>query len=83
MSEAGFGWPDGPLQRGVAQGGSLLIPVSGVGEAGGGVREQVGGEKIGGKRQHGIIKRDMIRDEMFLRHAQHFTILSHMCSHHV
>ena len=41
-------WPDGPPQSGVAQ-GCNLIPVSGVGEAVGGVNEAVGDEKIGGK----------------------------------
>ena len=40
-------WPDGPLQSGVAQGFNLT-PVSGVGEAVGGVSEAVGDEKIGG-----------------------------------
>ena len=40
-------WPDGPPQSGVAQ-ELKLIPVSGVGEAVGGISEAVGDEKIGG-----------------------------------
>ena len=60
--------------------GFLLIPVSGVDDAEGRVREQVGEEKIGGNGRNGTSKRDMIRDGMILRNTQH---LSHTCSHHV
>ena len=51
--------------------GVLPIPVSGVDDAESRFREQVGEETTGGKRQHGTFKRDMIRDGMILRHAQH------------
>ena len=52
-------WPDIPLHGGVAQ-GFLLIPVSGVDEAEGRDREQIGDEKIGGNGRNGTSKRDMI-----------------------
>ena len=55
-------WPDIPLHGGEAQGG-LLIPVSGVDDAEGRDREQVGEEKIGERPQHGTFKRDMIKME--------------------
>ena len=46
-------WPDGPPQSGVAQGFNL-IPVSGVGEAVGGVSETASDEKIrgNGSKEH-------------------------------
>ena len=46
-------WPDGPPESGVAQGFNQ-IPVSGVGEAVGGVSEAVGDEKIGGNGRRNI-----------------------------
>ena len=65
-------WPDGQTFHSTAEWhGGLLIPVSGVDDAEGRVREQVLEEKIGGSEQHGTFKRDMIRDGMILRHAQH------------
>ena len=66
----GSDWPDGQTfhpHGGVAQ-GFLLIPVSGVDDAEGRVREQVGEEKIGGNGRNGTSKRDMIRYGMILRH---------------
>ena len=47
-----------------------LIPVSGVGEAVGGVREAVSDEKIGGNGIEGTFNKDMTNDEMTsLRHT--------------
>ena len=63
-------WPDIPHHGGVAL-GFLLIPVSGVDDAEGRVREQVGDEKIGGNGRNGTSKRDMIRAGMILSHTQH------------
>ena len=59
-------WPDIPFHGGVAQ-GDLLIPVSDVDDAEGRVREHVGEERIAGNGRDGTHKRDVIRDEMFLR----------------
>ena len=50
-------WPDIPPHGGVAQ-GFLLIPVSGVDDAEGRVREQIGEEKIGGNGRNGTSKRE-------------------------
>ena len=63
----GSDWSDGQTfhpHGGVAQRG-LLNPVSGVDDAEGRVREQVGEEKIGGNGRNGTSKRDMIRYEWF------------------
>ena len=65
---------DIPLHGEVAQ-GFLLFPVSGVNNAEGRVREQVGEEKIGGNGRNVTSKRDMIRDGMISRHTQQLTIL--------
>ena len=63
-------WPDGPPQSGVAQGFNL-IPVSGVGEAVGGVSEALRNEKIGGNGLEGIFNKDVTNDEMtFEAHKQ-------------
>ena len=51
-------WPDIPPHGGVAQ-GDFLVPVSGVDEAEGRVREQVGEKKIAGNGRDGTPKRDM------------------------
>ena len=56
-------WPDGPPQSGVALGFDL-IPVSGVGEAIGGVSEKASDEKIGGNGVEGAFSKDMTNDEM-------------------
>ena len=56
-------WPDGPPQSGVARGFSL-IPVSGVGEAVGGVSEAVGDEKMRGNGVDRTFNKDMTNDEM-------------------
>ena len=47
-----------PTHGGEAQ-GDLLVPVSGVDEAEGRVREQVGEEKIAGNGRDGTPRRDM------------------------
>ena len=53
--------PDGPRLSGVAQGFNL-IPVSGVGEAVGGVSEAVGDDKTGGSGVEGTFNNDMTYD---------------------
>ena len=74
-------WPDGPLQSGVAQGFNL-IPVSGVGEAVGGVSEAIGDEKIGGNGVEGTFNIDMTNDELtFEAHKQIVKLLSQKCDH--
>ena len=60
----GSNWPDGQTFHPTAEGG-LLIPVSGVDDAEGRVREQVDEQKIRGNGRNGTSKRDMIRDERF------------------
>ena len=63
-------WPDGPPQSRVAQGFNL-IPVSGVGEAVGGVSVAVSDERIGGNGVEGTFNKDMTNDEMtFEAHTQ-------------
>ena len=59
-------WPDIPSHGGVAH-GVFLVPVSGVDDAEGRVREQVGEENIGGNERDGTPNRDMTEDEMILR----------------
>ena len=68
-------WPDGPPLSGAAQGFDL-IPVSGVGEAVGGVIEAAGDEKIGGSGVDGTFNKDMTNDEMTFETHKH--IVKHM-----
>ena len=76
-----IGWPDCPTQSEVAHGFSL-IPVSGVGEAVGGVSEAVGDEKIGGNGVEGTFNKDMTNDGMtFETHKQIVKPLSQTCNH--
>ena len=73
-------WPDGPSQSGVGH-GFCLIPVSGVGEAGGGIRETEGDEKIGGNGVEGTFNKDVTNDEMtFEAHKQIVKPLSKTCN---
>ena len=66
--------PDGPPQSGAAHGFNL-IPVSGVGEAG-------GDGKIGGIAVEGTFNKDMTNDEMpFEAHEQIVKRLSQTCIH--
>ena len=59
-----------------------LIPVSGVGEAVGGVNEAVSGERIGGNGVEGTLHKDTIKDEMTLEaHEQTVKPLSQTCDH--
>ena len=74
-------WPDGPSQSRVAH-GFRLIPVSGVGEAVGGVSEAVGDEKIRKRVSKVTFDKDMANDEMtFEAHKQIGKPLSRTCTH--
>ena len=74
-------WPHGPHQNGVAQ-GFHLVPVSGVGEAVGGVNEAVGDEKIGGNGVAGTFNIDMTSGLMTLEaHKQIVEPFTQTCDH--
>ena len=74
-------WPGIPPHGGVAQGG-LLVPVSGVDDAEGRVREQVGELKIRGNERDGTPKRDMTqRWNNFYANSQNRLALEPNISH--